>query len=398
MAEYALLTGNEAIANGVKVCRPDIIAVYPITPQTQIPEELANFSAQFRKTGEGLNAEVVYVESEHSAMAVCYGAALTGGRAFTATSSHGLLYMYEMLYWSAGARLPIVLANVMRAVGSPWNIWPDHNDAMMLRDFPAIQLFAGNCQEAHDFVPIAYRLAEETSFLTVINTEGFILSHSGEPVELMEQEKVNLFLPGFKPPYRIDITNPRSFGASSDTPDFFYELRKRAYAELDSVKDKFSLAAKEFGKIFGRNYDVIEKYLTEDADLIIVTIGTAFDTAKIVIDDLRKKGERIGAIKVRLFRPFPARELREALDVKFIQKIVVVESNNTAVLTNGIRSMLYSAPLRNPYFAPPFPPTLRGYIAGIGGKEIGPEVIEKIIRKAKLSNLEEIEWEGGNGK
>jgi len=406
MGEKTLLTGNEAIAHGVRVSKPDLVAVYPITPQTQIPEMLTAFSAQFHKTGltkltasAGFDGVVLNVESEHSAMAACYGAALSGARAFTATSSHGLLYMYEMAYWAAGARLPIVLANVCRALGSPWVLWADHNDSMSLRDFPAIHFFAGSCQEAHDLVPIAYRLAERTSFLTVLSSEGFVLSASGEPVELLDQAKVDLFLPKYEPRYRVDVNDPRAFGASSDTPDFFYELRRSAYRELDLVQDVMKEVSAEFKNLFGREYGAIETYLADDVDTILVTMGTTYDTAKIVVDEYRKLGKRLGLVKVRMLRPFPTRELLSFLRKSRPDYVIVIESNNVAAITHEIRSLMYPFDRDAKRVIYAGCPIITGCIAGIGGREIGPDTIAKIIEETTKKDVRgNIFWEGDNGK
>jgi len=377
-----VITGNYAVSYGAALARAQVIAAYPITPQTQIVELLADFCA------EGLlQAKFIKVESEHSAMAACIGASAVGARAFTATSAQGLALMHEMLHWAAGARLPVVLANVNRAMGPPWSIWTDQNDSLSQRDTGWIQYYCESNQEALDTVIQAYKVAERVSLPAMLVLDAFFLSHTSEPVEIPEQGLVDRYLPPYKPKYKLDLADPRAFGGIT-MPSEYFELRYKIQKAMEEALAVAEEADLEFKRLFGRGYGLVEPYRLEGAELALVTSGTVTSTARLVIDRLRAEGERVGLLKVRLFRPFPAALAREHL--LGIPKIAVIDRNisfgHGGIFAQEIKSALYN------HGQPP----LFGFIAGLGGRDITPELIEEIIEYALSHDRpeEEIIWMG----
>jgi pyruvate/2-oxoacid:ferredoxin oxidoreductase alpha subunit len=377
-----VITGNYAVSYGAALARAQVIAAYPITPQTQIVELLADFCA------EGLlQAKFIKVESEHSAMAACIGASAVGARAFTATSAQGLALMHEMLHWAAGARLPVVLANVNRAMGPPWSIWTDQNDSLSQRDTGWIQYYCESNQEALDTVIQAYKVAERVSLPAMLVLDAFFLSHTSEPVEIPEQGLVDRYLPPYRPKYKLDLADPRAFGGIT-MPSEYFELRYKIQKAMEEALAVAEEADLEFKRLFGRGYGLVEPYRLEGAELALVTSGTVTSTARLVIDRLRAEGERVGLLKVRLFRPFPTSLVREHL--LGIPKIAVIDRNisfgHGGIFAQEIKSALYN------YGQPP----LFGFIAGLGGRDITPELIEEIIEYALSHDRpeEEIIWMG----
>jgi pyruvate/2-oxoacid:ferredoxin oxidoreductase alpha subunit len=377
-----VITGNYAVSYGAALARAQVIAAYPITPQTQIVELLADFCA------EGLlQAKFIKVESEHSAMAACIGASAVGARAFTATSAQGLALMHEMLHWAAGARLPVVLANVNRAMGPPWSIWTDQNDSLSQRDTGWIQYYCESNQEALDTVIQAYKVAERVSLPAMLVLDAFFLSHTSEPVEIPEQGLVDRYLPPYRPKYKLDLADPRAFGGIT-MPSEYFELRYKIQKAMEKALAVAEEADLEFKRLFGRGYGLVEPYRLEGAELALVTSGTVTSTARLVIDRLRAEGERVGLLKVRLFRPFPTSLVREHL--LGIPKIAVIDRNisfgHGGIFAQEIKSALYN------YGQPP----LFGFIAGLGGRDITPELIEEIIEYALSHDRpeEEIIWMG----
>jgi len=361
MGETLILTGNYAAAHGARLARAQFIAAYPITPQTTIVEKLA----EFVETGK-LNAKYLRVESEHSAMAAVIGASATGLRVFTATASHGLAYMHEMVIWAAGARLPIVMAVVGRAFAPPWNIWNEHTDMLMERDTGWMIFLSENNQEVLDTVIQAYRIAEDERVLlpAIVGLDAFILSHTYMPVELPDQEVVDKFLPPRKPaPFLLDPENPITHG-NVIYPDYYMEVRYHIHEYMEKAKEVIKEVDREWGWLTGRSYGgLIDCYKCEDADVIVASVGSSAGDAKTAADRLRERGYRAGVARIRAFRPFPREELiRIASRVKAVG---VVDRNLSpsigGILYNEVKAALYD--MRNP-------PPVQGYIAGLGGRDI----------------------------
>ena len=365
------LEGSRAVAEVVKLCRPGVISAYPITPQTHIVEELAQFVAN----GE-LNSQFVNVESEHSAASVVLGAAATGVRAYTATSSQGLLLMGEVIFNIAGLRLPLVLTCANRAVSAPINIWNDQQDSVSLRDSGWVQFYAENMQELVDLHLIAYRLSEDKSVMlpVMVCMDGYILTHGIETVDLPSQEQVNKFLPEYKALYKLDPADPVTMGVLAD-PETYMETR---YAIQKTLKDTLGLIPKlhaDFSKVFGRTYQgLIEEYRTKDAERVIVAMGSVCGTIKEVVDELRAKGKKIGLLRIITYRPFPCQAIYEAL--KGIPKVAVVDRalslGSYAPLAGEIKAVFFGKKKK--------PQVISSFIAGLGGRDVTRHSIKEIIR------------------
>lgn len=364
-----MLKGNHAVSYGVLRSRAKVIAAYPITPQSSIVELLSEFCAD-----KELDAKFIKVESEHSAMASCIGASATGVRTFTATSSHGLALMHEMLHWASGARFPVVLSNVNRALGSPWSIWTDQNDSLSQRDTGWLQFYCESNQEALDTVIQAFKISEEVMLPSMQVLDAFVLSHTSEPVDIPKQEKVDEFLPEYKPKFKLDIADPRTFG-SLTTPDNYFELRYKIQKAMEEAKSVIQSVDKEFKEQFGRSYGLVERYYLEDAHLALVTSGTITSTARHVVNRLRDKGHKVGLLKIKTFRPFPHEEVVESLEKA--KKIAVIDRNisfgQEGIFFQELKSCLYNNGAGVPIF---------GFITGLGGRDVTPEVIEDILTYA----------------
>lgn len=365
-----VIEGTHAISYAVQRVRARVIAAYPITPSSGVVELLSEMCADGR-----LDARFVAVESEHSALATCAGASQTGLRAFTATSSHGLAYMHEMLHWCAGARLPVVLANVNRAMGSPWNIFADQSDSLSQRDTGWMQYYCENNQEVLDTIIQAFRVAERVLMPAMVCLDAFFLSHTSEPVSIPEQGKVDEYLPPFSPPYSLTPDDPRAFGGLP-SGDGYMELRARmewAMLEAIGVAEE---SAHEYARCFGRYHPLIEEYRSDDAELLLVTSGTIAGTARAVIDERRAAGERVGLVKIRLFRPFPFAHIRRALGRA--AKVAVVDRNisfgHGGIMASEVRAALCNQPSAPVVFA---------YIAGLGGRDVTPETIDAIVASTR---------------
>jgi pyruvate/2-oxoacid:ferredoxin oxidoreductase alpha subunit len=346
-----------------------VISAYPITPQTTIVEELSELCAS-----GVMDARFIKVESEHSAMAAVVGSATAGVRSFTATSSHGLMLMHEVLHWAAGARLPVVMANVNRSVGPGWNIWADQTDSVSQRDTGWIQIYAESNQEVLDNVIMAYRLAEQVMLPVMLTYDAFFLSHTSEIVDVPEIETVDAYLPPYEPRFRLDVSRPLMFGGMVG-PECYYEERYVMHRDALQALEVYAQVCTQFRDQFGRDYDVIEAYRLDDADLVVVTAGTITSVARIAVDRLREGGKRVGLMKLRMFRPVPEDQWRHTL--RNAAKIVIIDRNLTAglggVFASEIRSALYPLPNR---------PTLYPAVAGLGGRDVTPEDVEGIIRQA----------------
>jgi pyruvate/2-oxoacid:ferredoxin oxidoreductase alpha subunit len=360
-----VMMGNHAVSYGATLARAQVIAAYPITPQTQIVEMLSELCA------EGLlDAKFIKVESEHSAMAACIGASSAGARAFTATSGHGLALMHEMLHWAAGARLPIVMANVNRAMGPGWSIWTEQTDSLAQRDTGWLQFYCESNQEVLDSVIQAFKIAERVLLPTMLVLDAFVLSHTQEPVDIPDQELVDEYLPPYRAQYKLDTRDPHAFGALV-TPSHYMELRYKIQKSMEEAVEVARQADEEFREVFGRGYGLVEGYRLEDAQVVLVTSATITSTARVVVDELREEGHKIGLLKVRMFRPFPTEDVREAL--ASARKVAVIDRNisfgHGGIFAEEIKSALYNGPHRAPVF---------GFIIGLGGRDVTPASIQGI--------------------
>ncbi|MBU1157912.1 MAG: pyruvate ferredoxin oxidoreductase [Candidatus Thermoplasmatota archaeon] len=369
-----VMTGNYASAYGAKLSRAEVIAAYPITPQTSIVEKLAELVS----TGE-LKAKFISVESEHSAMAACISASIVGARTYTATSSHGLTLMHEVLMWASGARLPIVITNVSRAMAPPWSVWADHMDSIAQRDTGWLQFFCSSNQEVLDTTIMAYKICESRNVMlpAMVIEDAFILSHTSEPVDMPEQEAVDSFLPSFSPELKVEIGKPMGFG-SLVKPDQYMEFRYKAMLAMKAARERILRVEKEFKQVFGREYGgLLENYRCDDAEVVLVAAGSTAATAKDVVDSLREKGQKVGLARLRVFRPFPHEEFR-ALASK-VAGIAVLDRSYTFGVSGAffteIKGSIYDCPKR---------PAMKNYIAGLGGRDITPKILEKIFDDIQL--------------
>ncbi len=368
-----MLLGSEAIAEAVKMAKPKVIPAYPITPQTHIIEVLSEMVDK----GE-LKAKFIRVESELSAAAAALGASSAGVRTFTATASHGLALMHEILHWIVGARLPIVLLNGNRAIGSPWNIWTDQTDSMTQRDLGWLQLYCETAQEAFDSILQAFYVAEKLLLPFMVMIDGFILSHTLEQVVLPSQEDVDTFLPEYKPEYFLNVDNPMTFGAAAKG-DLFYSLRKDIQKSFERSFDVIEECHRKFNLIFKRNYNLIENILTEDAEIVFVVAGALTGTVRVAVEQLREKGIKAGILKIRYFRPFPKKEIVESL--KNANKIIVLNKSlsfgTSGTITQELKDSFYYSEKK---------PDIYDYIISLGGKDV---FVEDIINLAEnIDNLD----------
>jgi pyruvate/2-oxoacid:ferredoxin oxidoreductase alpha subunit len=382
-----VMIGNHAVAWGARLARVEVISAYPITPQTQVVEKLSEMCADGT-----LPARFIKVESEHSAMAACIGASAAGVRTFTATSSHGLAYMHEMLHWAAGGRHPIVMVDVNRALGPGWNIWTDQNDSLSQRDTGWVQLYCETSQEVLDTTVQAFKLAEVLDLPVMVMLDGFYLSHTAEPVDVPDQEMVDRFLPPRVARFKLDVDDPHAFGALV-RPDTYMEMRWLQQEALREVPRVFENVEADWMRMFGRSYGAVESYRAEDAELLLVTSGTVTSTARFVVDQRRAAGEAIGLVKVKMFRPFPTELLRKAL--AGVERVAVLDRNispgHSGIFAEELRAALYDAPADER-------PDVYGYVLGLGGRDITPAVIDDVIERTRQSTKSEREdlWVGVN--
>jgi pyruvate ferredoxin oxidoreductase alpha subunit len=372
MAKRVGMEVSIAISEAVKLANVDVISAYPITPQTHIVEHLS----EFVNDGE-LQSAFIPVESEHSALSAAVGSSAVGARTFTATSSQGLALMHEIMYVASSLRLPIVMSVVNRALSGPINIWNDLSDIMAERDTGWVQLFAINGQEAFDLTLQAFKIAEDPRVLlpVAVNLDGFILSHVIEPIELLEQQEVDQFLPPFKPVLRLDPDKPVSLGAFG-SPDVYIEVKKQIEEALIGSQKVVTEVWKDFNRLFGRNYKPVESYKTKDAETLLITMGSISETAMMAVDALREKGQKVGLIHIRLWRPFPFKEFLQA--IKGAKVLAVLDR---ALVPGGVggpvglevKSALYGKDDR-PYVAE--------FVAGLGGRDLTVETFIEVMDKA----------------
>lgn len=378
-----VVEGSQAVAEAVRLSRVGVISAYPITPQTHVVEFLSEYCAN-----GSLKAKFIRVESEHSALAALIGTASTGVRAFTATSGQGLALMHELLHWASGARLPIVMAEVNRALAPGWNIWVDQTDSLAQRDTGWIQFYCENGQEVLDTVIQAYRLGELVNLPVMVILDAFFLSHTYEPVDVPEQEQVDSFLPPYEPKFQLDPKEPCAFG-SLVTPNVYMEMRHSIAQAMNDALHHFPQVVDEFEKIFNRRYDAVESIHCDDAEIILVTTGTITSTSRQVVNELRAQGEKVGLLKLKLFRPFPVNDVRSKL--MSVKKVAVIDRNfsfgASGIFAQEIRAALCNAPGH---------PVVYGYVAGIGGRDVTTDIIEEIYRKTKNNEVPETEsiWVG----
>ena len=364
------LSGNEAVATAMKQINPDVVAAFPITPSTEIPQYFSTFVSNGQ-----VDTEFVAVESEHSAMSACIGAEAAGARAMTATSANGLSLMWEMIYIASSLRLPIVLSLVNRAVSGPLNIHNDHSDAMGVRDSGWIMLFSENNQEAYDNTIMAHRIAENKDVMLplMICQDGFITSHSIENIELIEDSKVKEFVGEYHPEhYLLNKKEPIAVGPL-DLQAYLFEHKYQQAEAMRNAKKAIKEVAEDFEKLTGRSYSFFEDYKSQDADYIIVCMNSTAGTTKFVVDKLREKGIKAGLIKVRMFRPFPAEEIAEAL--KNAKSIAVLDKADSL---NGAGGALFEDVTASMFTSKIFVPTIN-YIYGIGGRDTKVEDIESVF-------------------
>lgn len=369
----AFLSGNEAFAYGVRLARAQVISAYPITPQTIVVEKLSEFVED-----GSLKAEFIHVESEHSALSCALGASSVGARAFTATSSQGLLYMAEVLPYVAGGRFPVVMMNANRSTALPWNIYGDQRDSLCLLDTGWIQAYAENAQEALDFALMSYYIAEHEKVQTpfMANLDGFVLTHTYEVVDVPTAEQADEFLPPYKTENKMDLDTPRNL-AFTGGPAVNYIFKYKEHRGMMNAKAVIKEAEERFEKVFGRHYTgLVEEYKTEDAERIIVTLGSITGLVKQIVDAKREQGEKVGVLKIRYMRPFPKDEVVNALknakavavlekDISFGSEGTVYTNVNSALLAGGVQ-----IPTQN-------------YVGGLGGKNISEEEINSIFEDLK---------------
>jgi pyruvate/2-oxoacid:ferredoxin oxidoreductase alpha subunit len=396
-ANIRLLDGNQSAAEGAKLSRVQVIAAYPITPQTPVTEALS----EFVERGD-LKAEYVAVESEHSAMAVCTSASMVGARTFTATSAHGLAYMHEMLHWAAGARLPVVLACVNRAIGAPWNVLNDQQDSISQRDTGWIQIYARNSQEILDSIIQAYRIAESVYVPVMVCFDGYVLSHTEMPVDVPSQEDVDRFLSPYKPHTILDPANPKNYNlvtladpranAEGVLCHGYMELRYLLQEALQDSAEAITKVGQEFGELFGRNYaNMFWKDNLDNADIVIVAMGSLAMEAKVTMGMLREDGLKVGVLGLRVFRPFPKAALVKALEKA---RLIVIFDKNISYGSEGatcseIKSALYGGQIKA---------AVRNFIVGLGGRDIKARELADAVKKSLPAlktgalNIEHPEW------
>lgn len=374
MTELHLLTGGHAVAEAMRQIDPDVVPVYPITPQTPIVEGFAAFVAAGRAHGELLD-----VESEHSALSAAVGAALAGGRTMTATSSQGLALMAEIVYIAASLRAPIVMAVGNRALSGPINIHCDHSDSMLVRDSGVIQLFAENAQEAYDLMVIAPRLAEHPDVLlpVLVCQDGFTITHSAEPVRLLPDDRVRAFVGEYRVPAPLlDVAHPSTQGPFA-MPDYYFELRHQLNVAQERAAVVFAELAEEYSALSGRSYTSVETYSLADAQRAVVCLGSTGGTIKDAVDDLRAEGERVGLVEIRSFRPFPTRDLAHALAQ--VERAVVLDRADSPgahpPLYAEVAAALYGSGVE-----------LRSAVYGLGGREIHPSDIATLLAPTAASS------------
>jgi len=370
------LDGNKGVAETALNCSPDVVAAYPITPSTSIVEHMGKFYA------DGLLKSYIATEAEFSVISALVGASAAGARTFSATSSQGLLLMHEVLHNAAGMRLPIVLAVANRAVSAPLSIWNDSQDSISQRDTGWLQLYARSNQEATDLIPQAFKIAESTGLPAMVCFDGFFLTHCIEQIDILSKEQIDKFLPAYKPEVKLDPQNPMTFGAYA-TPPYYEDFRKDLDKDMNAALQVVEKTGAEFGKMFGRNYTPIETYRLEDAEFVIAGLGGMMCNARVVVEELRSKGEKVGWFNLRSFRPFPREAVKKALAGK---KIAVVEKD----LSLGSMPPIYTEIAESLFGTDSVISTFTG---GLGGREVGRKEFRSIYERLKRAGKTPLrEW------
>ncbi len=367
--ERVFVSGNEAVALGVRLSRPHVVSAYPITPQTIVVERLSDFVED-----QSLKAEFLHVESEHSAMAAAMGVSAVGARAFTATSSQGLLHMAECVHYASGGRFPIVMMNANRSVAVPWSIYGDQRDSLGLLDSGWIQVYVEDAQEALDMTIQAYRIAEDERVMTpfMVNLDGFVLTHTYEPVFVPNQDDVDTYLPKFETTNKMDINEPRSL-CFSTTPDDNMEFKYVQHAALLNSVGVIEEVDKSFGDAFGRYYGgMTDSYMTDDAEVAIVTLGSVAGTVRTVIDEMREEGYKVGMMKIRYMRPFPEKEL---IDLAATTPVLGVLEKNVSF---GYEGTVYTN-VNSVFTNIENSPKTYNFVAGFGGRDISKEDVRQMF-------------------
>ncbi len=383
MTKFVAKTGNETIAEAMRQINPDVVAAYPITPATEIVQIFAQFVADGR-----VKTEFVAVESEHSALSAVIGASAAGSRAMTATASQGLALMWEMLYIASGLRLPIVMPVVNRALSAPINIHCDHSDTMGARDAGWIQLFSENSQEAYDNLIMAVKIAETALVPVMVTIDGFIISHGMEAVQLLPDSEVTGYIGAYKPEHSLlDVDHPKTFGAI-DFTDYYFEHKRSQIEAMINSHDIICDISRAYSKKFGRDYACMEKYRLDDAEIAIVVLGSTAGTTKAVVDELREKGIKAGLLKLRVFRPFPYKEIKETLSP--LKSVAVLDRSDCF---NSFGGPLFME-LRSALYGQTSAPRLTNYIYGLGGRDITLAHLKSVYQALIEGAGEEINYLG----
>ncbi|OFV65830.1 MAG: 2-ketoisovalerate ferredoxin oxidoreductase subunit alpha [Candidatus Syntrophoarchaeum butanivorans] len=365
------VTGCEAAARAVIIAKPSVVAAYPITPQTEIVEKLSLF------IGEGRHdCQFIAVESEHSALSACIGAASCGARTFTATSSHGLLYMAEMLYWAAIARLPIVMANANRALASGWNIWADHIDSLSQRDAGWIQFYTSTVQEVYDTILIAFRVAENEGVMlpVMVNLDGFLLTHINQPLRLVDETLYQEeFLDEINVPHALNLDSPHTLGTLI-SPSDNYRVQHDRKLGMERAKDVIKEAERDFLRLFGREYHPVMEYRSDDAEVLLLGMGTLAKEAEDAVDMMRFRGIKAGLLRLRQIRPFPDDEIIDAISRSPAEKLVIIDRDYSpgsgGILSQEVKTRLYDAGIVK---------EIVNVIAGVGGQDVSAEDMMEMV-------------------
>ncbi len=385
MAKPLALTGDEAVANAMRQINPDVVAAYPITPQTEIVQNFASF------VSDGLvDTEMITVESEHSAMSACVGAAASGARVMTATSANGLALMWEVVYIAASTRLPIVMPVVNRALSAPINIHCDHSDCMGARDSGWIQVHSENAQEAYDNTIQAVRIGEHENIRlpVMVNLDGFIISHGMERVELLDDDEVKRFVREYTQPHSLlDVDNPVTYGPL-DLYDYYFEHKRQQVEAMERVLKVITDIGEEFGKRTGRKYAISERYKLDDAEVAMVALGSTNGTAQVAIDELRSKGVKAGLLKLRVFRPFPVKEIVDALS-----GVNLLAVFDRSISFGGFGGPLFTE-IRSAFLGEGKAPKIINYIYGLGGRDIKVSDIKDVFRNVQVGKFEPVNYLG----
>lgn len=371
MSEKLFVSGDEAVALAVRQAKPHVIAAYPITPQTIVVERLSDFVED-----GSLESEYLYVESEHSAMSACLGASAIGARSFTATSSQGLLYMVECLPYASGSRFPIVMMNANRSLAAPWSIYNDQRDSLSQLESGWIQMYAENAQEAYDMILQAYKIAEDPDVMlpVMVNLDGFVLTHTYELLQMVDQDKVDAYIPYQTFANRMDLENPIGTSITAG-PMFNMEFRYQQHQATQNTAKKIEEVDAEYGKLFGRSYGgMVESYRCEDADAVLVTLGSVAGTTRCVVDAMRAEGKKVGLLKIRCMCPFPTEKVVAA--VSGAKAVGVLEKDITfgfeGVVCSEVKSAVKTAKLQMP---------VANYVGGLGGRSISKNDITNIYNE-----------------